>query len=242
MDALSDFDESTKAWLEKKPTNFDIVMEGVVKYADDGGYSISQEDFVNLLCALDKRFGCKTFGIQHYKEPLEACDIEKRLESEEHPLRRIEIESGFKPFHYHLVVMIQGKGIRIGTMARFICDFFAVPFKVKGEKGVMVNPFLHIQEAHDKCIGAIRYLTHIDDVDKKPFSIDDVITNDAGYLRFCMECSGGYVSASALMRIVALCEGKKYKIMDMVGLKFYNQFRWSIIDIIKEGYWNEVRL
>lgn len=237
-----DFDDATKKWLERKPSRFSMVLEGVCKYGSgEDGYSVSKEDFVNLLCDLAKRFNAKTFGIEHYGEELSEEEKQERLLVEEHPLRRVELEKGYKPYHFHLVVMCD-KNIRIGTIAKSICDFLGLPFKVLVGDRLMVNPALHIEEAHDTCIGAIRYLTHIDDGDKKLFNVDDVITNDAPYLRFCMECDGGFVSASSLVRVIALCEGRKSKIMEMVGLAFYNRYRWSIIDLIKEGRWNEVLL
>lgn len=242
MDVATDFDEATKKWLEKKPTRFAIEIEGVCKYAfDEDGLSVSMEDFVNLLCELNKRFDCKTFGIQHRGESLPPEEVEERLLAELHPLRRIELEKGYKPYHYHLVVMCN-KSIRNGTMAKEICEILNLPFKVLVGDTLMVNPAIHMQEAHDGCIGIIRYLTHIDSPDKKLFNVEDVVTNDAPYLRFCMECDGGFVSANSLVRVIAICEGRKSKVMEMVGLAFYNRYRWSIIDLIKEGSWNEVRL
>lgn len=239
---MKDFDESTKAWLEKKPTRFAIEIDGIAKYADnEEGKSIGLEDFVNLLCELNKRFSCKTFGIQHRGEPLTDEEKEEKLLYELNPLRRMEIQKGYKPFHYHLVLMCP-KSIRIGTIAKEICDFLGIPFKVLVAETLMVNPALHIEEAHDGCIGIIRYLVHIDDVDKKQFPLGDVITNDAPYLRFCMECDNGFVSAAVLLRVIAICQGKKSKIMEMTGLAFYNRYRWSIIDLLKEGSWTEIQV
>lgn len=238
--AAIDFDEATKKWLDKKPTNFAIVIEGVFRYADQkDGEAISKENFVELLCFLQKRFSCRCFGIEHRGEKLPPEECAKQLENEANPIRKMELMRGLKPYHFHLVLMLPGDGVRIGTVFKAICDGLGVPFKVFDGEKLMPNPGVKIEVAHEPCIGVIRYLTHIDDPDKDLFSVDDVITNDQGYLRFCMECRNGILSVNALLRCMQVCDGSKAKLMGMVGLKFYNRYRWTIVDLLKEGAWRD---
>lgn len=222
------FNEATKEWLLIRSRVYSLVIEGV-STADDK--ALSFEGMTNLVSEIIKVYTARAWWIEHRGEELPKEECQRRIdEGKEHPLRVLELQRGYKPYHYHLVLWLPNSQTRLGEIFRFICDRLGWSFDVDGHP----NSAIHIEKSKTPPIGIVRYLIHKDNPEKKEYSPFDVITNDRDFFDFALKFENGFIDFDGLMEIIRMVDGNKLRVIKLVGLDFYNQYRATINDIIKE--------
>lgn len=141
--------------------------------------------------------------------------------------------------HWHLVLKFQRK-TRCQRVVLLICDFFEVEpvyldMDTEDPCGTpKLCPWISIK-ATENDIGSIRYLTHIDNPEKKQYLVAEVMTNDKDYLKGCMLLNNGSLNGETLINLVVdVCYCSKLRVMRFLGLQNYCRYRMAIADICEE--------
>lgn len=126
-----------------------------------------------------------------------------------------------KTTHYHLVVQLNAQ-CRLQTFLNFIID----KFKCNAN-----------QVSIEKCSSIemqTRYLVHLDDFDKHPYELNDIVSNNDEFVKKCMS----YIkSISCVDDLIVICQEYKnnlLKLMSVIGYENYKKYRVVIADIRRE--------
>lgn len=205
-------------WLELERKIWNVVL-----YADicHSGRYLSRFMMADFLKTLNGQ--CSYWVICHEDEHID--DDEKK------PLKGI---------HWHLVLKF-GKKIRRQSVISLICSFFEVDpvvLDLSAKSDFLgtpkVQPWVQIQPTSND-IGSVRYLTHIDNPEKKQYLTKDVMTNYRDFLNGCMLLDSGDLNGDTLIKLVTeVCYCSKTQVMRFLGLERYCRFRMAVSDICDE--------
>lgn len=126
-----------------------------------------------------------------------------------------------KTKHYHLVVHI-GAQTSVSSFLKFIVDLFHC-----NENQVSIEKCSSLEMQ-------TRYLMHMDDIDKEPYSVEEIQTNN---LEFVKKCTAYIKYISGIDDLIEICKEYKnnlLKLMSVIGYDNYKKYRVVIADIRRE--------
>lgn len=126
-----------------------------------------------------------------------------------------------KTLHYHVVLQLD-KMCRIGTMINKLVDLFSCNAN---------------QITIDKCnslVMQVRYLIHLDDIDKYHYPLFDIETNDEEFVAKCFTYRKTIQSIDELITLVNQYGRNLLELMKVIGYENYKKYRVVINDIRKE--------
>lgn len=139
-----------------------------------------------------------------------------------HALDYIDAEGRYKTPHYHVVITFEHK-YRVESILNWVADLFhANKNQISIEKCNSVDM-------------QVRYLIHLDDMDKHPYSEFDIacIERDRDYVHNCMIMVKQITSIDDLLQLMDQYRNLR-ELIRVIGADNYRKYRTIIIDLRRE--------
>ncbi len=146
-------------------------------------------------------------------------------------------EDGTKALtHYH-IILEYGVSVRASTLLTAFytyCNTWIIrKVLLDGQEVLTLNPWLNIEPVKNLW-GALRYLVHADNLEKFPYSIDEVISNEPQRFETAIALQDGLTADNLLYLYADKCNFSRLGLMSALGLDLYKKYRPLLDDIDNE--------
>lgn len=197
--------------LVRNPTQYTIFHMVLERHIDCLSKDLSKEELQRCLDAYSSNKSAKYWAILHDK------DVD-------------EVTGEIKHAHYHIIIKYPSRHVKNAVIKDMAKLFGTLGLKDENGKNIGFS-WISVRDGlgNSDLVGNIRYLMHLDNVDKVSYKETDMMTNDRDYMALAI--SGG-ITIEYLIEVVK--GATKSDIAKAIGLENYLRYRWVILDLDKE--------